>query len=263
MGCTASSHPPYVFGVLETTSSFEDTLKPLQASSTKSTPSPARFRSTSVRHVNPSFTPTSGAFADTAGSPKGRPESPTFSARKSAQSLSHSMRSVSQRHLPGHYFDRSPGLSPKDFGGDALPSLSLPRTPTKSSQSLTRNSLTDMGVPRSAISLRMRDRADSSSHGRPSASSHLQKFEVDDFEEKIILGRGGFAWVRLKLHIPSQLFYAVKSVKKSASTSRRTIADLIDEKKAIIALNNSASPFIVKFHGSYQVWLRLLFCPDV
>ncbi len=101
-----------------------------------------------------------------------------------------------------------------------------------------------------------RSRADSFS--KPTSPSALgphpaMKLTIDDFETKVILGRGGFAWVRLALHIPTGLFMALKCIKKATAVTRNTIADLVDEKRAAVALAATPSPFIVRYYGSFQV----------
>jgi Protein kinase domain len=130
--------------------------------------------------------------------------------------------------------------------------LSLPRTSSRSfpnhvASGFGRNSFTTESPAAKA-------RARSHSQARADRDCVTPiRFAPDDFETKIILGRGGFAWVRLAQHAQTHKFFAIKAVKKAVSSAKHTIADLADEKRALTAMNNLNCPFIVKFYGTYQV----------
>ncbi len=149
-----------------------------------------------------------------------------------------------------------PKLLVTDFGGDALSGRSSPKAVPSSPTRARSPGL--LGDPRRSSGIEPpinRFRTATPDRARTSASTAL-RFDVETMEPKIILGRGGFAWVRLSQHTPSGSFYAVKGVRKSTTASRNAIADLVDEKKAAIALSNSTCPFVPKFFGTYQVCTR-------
>lgn len=239
MGCT-SSHEPYAFfiragdgdAVLEDSGS-----RPLAPSSPKAHAAKDmnRFRSASARHVSPVLGPQSGCDSELSAT---LPAAGRRALGRASVQLDRGLRTASQRAVPS-------GLPEFNLGPARAPAMSGPPPVAAGKGAARYRSVSAVGVG-----------APSSRGATPSSSSGASagvKFDPDEFDTRIIVGRGGFAWVRLALHTTSSSFVAIKSVKKASATTRATIGDLVNEKKSVLAFNAAGSPFIVRFLGSYQV----------
>jgi hypothetical protein len=253
MGC-ASSHEPYVFFIKDAASAaIDEPLVMLRPPSPKAShkPSPSKLRTMSARQASPQIKPLERDGPPRLSLGPAGADSPSKGLTKyPAAKLTSSMMFMSHRiHSPKASSAHSTPFSSEIPSPEAF---SLPRT---SSRSFPNHGASGFG--RSSATTEpgaVRGRAQSHSLTRNDRDCITPiRFAPDDFETKVILGRGGFAWVRLAEHCQTHKFFAIKGVKKAVSSAKHTIADLADEKRALVAMNNLNSPFIVKFYGTYQV----------